>query len=290
MSTGYYTTGGTGCNRTAQVKCEQGYYCSGGKKSVCDVGSYSLPAGGESLSACSGTCTAGYYCPWISASPTQVACGGPQFYCPLSSAAPRNVPVGNYSTGGLPTTMTGKSECEAGTYCTGGVSFSCAAGRYGSVRGATNATYGCSNVCPPGYYCPAGSANGTAHGCSDARQYCAQGSGAPKVTPTGYYAVRAANSTTVYSSVLQCYPGTYCFGGGKFPCLAGSYGDSFGASNPTCSAKVCCVRVIMCALISLALRSALRATTALSVPRARCQTSVAAATCFVHRARPHRRL
>ena len=79
---GYYTIGGDYRNTTrrAEVKCEPGFYCSGGVKRSCRPGVY----GGEfgmTDPNCEGYCPKG-------------------FYCPEHSVEPIECPGGSYSTGG----------------------------------------------------------------------------------------------------------------------------------------------------------------------------------------------
>jgi hypothetical protein len=240
------------------VLCQPGFYCTGGVRYMCDPGTYSLPAGGSTTQGCDGPCSAGYFCPPFSSSPTQFACGSAAVYCPSLSSAPLNVSEGYYSIGGLTAaTSTDESVCGSGYYCTAGVRFSCPPGRFGAVSGGVNLTMGCPYICPAGYYCPLASVIGTALPCGDPRNYCPSGAGAPTVTPTGYYAVAVQDGgTPIYSSVLPCAPGTYCFGGSWYPCPAGSYGNIGRISSPTCTAKVwLVVATTACVLLSMSIKS-----------------------------------
>ena len=51
------TSDTTDTTRAEERKCEPGYYCLGGLRSVCDPGSWGL--GGEVTSSCSGLCSPG---------------------------------------------------------------------------------------------------------------------------------------------------------------------------------------------------------------------------------------
>lgn len=70
VSAGYYTVGGGQGNttRTNQVRCEAGYWCSGGVKEPCPVGSFGRTRGLTSP-RCSGFCPAGFACPEASVEP-----------------------------------------------------------------------------------------------------------------------------------------------------------------------------------------------------------------------------
>lgn len=66
VRSGYYTVGGSGApsndTRTNEVKCEKGYWCAGGIKQPCPVGSYGRTKMLTSA-RCSGVCPAGFACP-----------------------------------------------------------------------------------------------------------------------------------------------------------------------------------------------------------------------------------
>jgi hypothetical protein len=85
--------------RTAQRLCPRGSYCAGGVAVACPAGVWGAGPGRESP-ACDGPCTAGYYCPPGSVSPTQHMCGNETVFCPPGSAAPTVVTTGFYSVGG----------------------------------------------------------------------------------------------------------------------------------------------------------------------------------------------
>jgi hypothetical protein len=123
----YYSTGQTSQNRTGQSLCEPGYYCLSGVRTACPGGTFGN-AQGLKTPACSGPCTAGYYCPAGSTTSTAYACGSgavhpAAYYCPSGSGSPTLVSSGYYST---PTTAattlrTGQVECAAADYCLNGV-------------------------------------------------------------------------------------------------------------------------------------------------------------------------
>ena len=57
-----------------------------------------------------------------------VACGSVDKFCPAGSGSPSDVQSGYYTTGGTVTTRSGESQCEAGTWCSGGMRTECIAG------------------------------------------------------------------------------------------------------------------------------------------------------------------
>jgi hypothetical protein len=80
--------------------CPAGYFSVAGNTTqctACAAGLYGASAGAVTAQ-CSGTCSAGSYCPLASTSPTQLACGGAGLFCPQGSAAPTAVAAGYYST------------------------------------------------------------------------------------------------------------------------------------------------------------------------------------------------
>ena len=85
VGAGNYSVGNTPVNRTAEVPCNPGQYCALGVPIDCPAGAYGSTVG-LATSACSGNCTAGYYCPAGSVRRKQEVCGiGPDpaaTYCP----------------------------------------------------------------------------------------------------------------------------------------------------------------------------------------------------------------
>jgi hypothetical protein len=147
---GYYSAGGTETTRQYIIPCPPGRFCVGGIMFNCSAGTYS--ANGSSTSACDGLCTAGYYCPIKSTSPTQVPCPAGRFgvpgmasslcagscnagyfcpsastspyqymcgadtvYCPRGSGAPLSVQHNYYSTGGDKFTRMSQALCNTST-------------------------------------------------------------------------------------------------------------------------------------------------------------------------------
>lgn len=147
---GYYSEGGTETTRQYITACSPGMYCVGGIQFSCPAGRYSIngsstpdcdglcsagyycptastsptqkscPAGrfgtpGMTSSTCAGACNAGFYCPTRSTSPYQYMCLGDTLYCPRGSGAPQSVATGYYSTGGTALTRTSQALCNVST-------------------------------------------------------------------------------------------------------------------------------------------------------------------------------
>ncbi|CAM9593374.1 unnamed protein product, partial [Ascophyllum nodosum] len=88
----------------AQVLCEPGYFCDGGRKEPCPPGTFLWQYGESSRNSCT-PCKAGYYFPLQANSgpsivSTPLECGNPGLFCPAGSVEPKTVGVGFYSVGG----------------------------------------------------------------------------------------------------------------------------------------------------------------------------------------------
>ena len=229
----------------------------------CPAGTYGATTG-QSTSACSGQCSAGYYCAPGSTSPTQNQCPA-GYYCtagtgnPSSSNPPKICLAGTYSSPGAAvcsscaTTPAGRYcpigstnatgvLCPAGSYCPGGASppVQCAGGTYSSA-GATRCT-SCSigyysaaagSSCTPctapwGRYCPEGSTSANGSPCVPG-SFCPGLSSAPIQCAPGEYS--AANG----QSCQACSAGSYSSAGASqcTPCAAGTYNPIKGASQCT---------------------------------------------------------
>ncbi|KAE9046246.1 hypothetical protein PR003_g1884 [Phytophthora rubi] len=145
----------------------------------------------------------------------------------------------------------------------------CPAGTYGDVEGLISSACSstCSSVsgviscipspCPAGYYCPL--ATTVPLECGSTSIFCPKGSPVPTTATTGYHTTwKAYSGTSVtgeqlelqyvegYSLAIQnqttrsdqhiCEKGSYCSGGVKKLCLAGTYGGSEGLSTVACTA------------------------------------------------------
>jgi len=93
--------------------CKAGYYCPEMSISAtqipCPAGRYGFP--GSVDANCTGTCQAGHFCPLGSASATQNECGDDHLYCPTGSGIPIPVSPGYFSTGGTSTTRVAQVLC-----------------------------------------------------------------------------------------------------------------------------------------------------------------------------------
>jgi len=190
-------------------------------------------------------CSAGYYCPPHSTSPTEKECGGSNLYCPPGTSLPFTVNVGYYSVGILskPGLMqddndknirSAQVQCEKGYWCSNGVRYRCPKGYYGGDIGMT--TSYCSGSCFPGYICDEASNSPIQRTCglngNDASVYCPVGSYIPTKVPDGYYSV--GDSLTTRSSVVICEPGYYCVDGIKRSCPAGRFSSVSGSKSSDC--------------------------------------------------------
>ena len=88
--------------------CGPGYWCAEGVRDTCPAGQYG-GTNGLQTAACSGLCTAGFYCPAASSKATAKECGGfavangesaenaAKYFCPPGSATPTVVRDGYYT-------------------------------------------------------------------------------------------------------------------------------------------------------------------------------------------------
>ena len=207
--------------RDSQAICEPGYYCIKGLRAPCAPGRYG-DAKGLTKPSCSGLCAPGYLCALASTSAKQLLCStGPGEYCPLGSYQSLPVPSGYYSVNGTLTSRSAIVPCSPGTYCVGGVTRKCPAGRYSAqgsdselcdglcdsgyyclegslspkaapcpagrygTKGMPNAL--CKGECIAGYYCPETSTRPYEYECGDEYHYCPAGSAAPLAVDSGSY-------------------------------------------------------------------------------------------------------
>lgn len=232
VSTGYYSIGLSGSSdadsmliRVAQVICPKGYYCEEGLLSICPVGRFGNSEG-LTNSNCSGLCPEGWICKLGTTSPHSYPClADPKIFCPQGSSHSFKTFQGYYAIQSHVQEGGGygdQSPCPTGTYCSGGIRYSCPAGRYGSR--AQEYQQNCTGVCRPGYYCPEESRSATAIACGDASVYCPEGSPAPIPVSEGFYSAGSAmehpfwsNATGLESHLVihrssqnLCEPGYYC--------------------------------------------------------------------------------
>ncbi|KAF0738163.1 hypothetical protein Ae201684_006141 [Aphanomyces euteiches] len=272
---GFYSTRGTSTTREAIALCDAGSYCIDGNiypcpegtfgavpglataacSDVCTPGHYcpegtsvprACPEGtfgevtGLSTPSCSGRCPEGFYCPAGTFSPQP--CSTTQF-CPPGSPSPQTIPPGFYLSKAIEALGfdLNLQLCPPGSYCIHGQIFACPLGRYGNESGLALST--CSGVCPQGHYCPVG----TVHPVSDSPQvsliffqvecvnpatYCPAEASAPVAVTAGFYTLPKDGPR---SKQLQCEPGTYCVHGIQAPCPSGTFGNTSGLTDASCS-------------------------------------------------------
>jgi len=260
VTPGYYSELGTATTRQKQTICPAGSYCSSGVKSLCSPGQYTdilgqtscsncacgrYGTGGSTTSACTGQCSADYYCPEGSTSSTQNSCSsgytsaagscasGNCVTCPAgqyssngncydcgdnnhySSAGAvgscTEVSSGYYSELGTATTRQKQTICPAGSYCSSGVRNLADCGYYTSSNGAIN-----QSACAAGYCTTTGNTYAAANPCSP-----------------GYYCTAGSCSSTQNA----CTVGHYCptGSGSETCCPAGTWGASAYLSSSSCS-------------------------------------------------------
>ena len=127
--------------------------------------------------------------------------------------------------------------CPKGFFCPVGTakpSQKCAPGRYGDVSGSKNSR--CSGPCSPGFFCPSGSTNSRERQCGNVTLYCPQGAGGPLQVSLGYYTVGGGSRTRTGQQV--CERGHYCSAGMKYPCPAGTFGNTTGTAAVLSSKRV----------------------------------------------------
>ena len=180
-------------------------------------------------------CEEGYYCPLGSSSKKQHECGSSAVYCPRGSNTTTPVSVGYYTIGGTSNmTRTSQLKCEPGFFCVDGVKHHCPPGSYGAKGGLTNSN--CSGLCAIGHYCPLGSARRGEKMCGSPDKYCPKGQPLPLNVSDGHFTVNRNQERR--SDEKICPKGSYCVGGIKRACPAGSFWGRRGLSSPSCSGIV----------------------------------------------------
>lgn len=137
--------------------------------------------------------------------------------------------------------------CSKGYYCPeGSISdreIPCPGGTYGSSVGLGSSE--CSGKCSPGYYCPDASISSKQYECGPVKYYCPEGSASAILASEGYYTttlhtyeddnIEDPKLDNFHSVQYPCDEGYYCIDGEKFPCPAGTYGNTKSLTNDTCS-------------------------------------------------------
>ena len=196
---GTYTSSAT--TKTSCTPAAAGYYVSGTEatsQTACPAGTYGSTTGLTS-SACSGKCTAGYYCPAASTSATQNECTAGN-YCPAGAGAETSC-----ATVGGKLYVNSAAKSDAATDCY----ISLASKVYLASATSTSTT-----TCTAGYYCPGGnfyySSSATNQGRSSCTGTTYSGSGAASCSdcPSGYTANTESNKTAASQCQISCAAGT----------------------------------------------------------------------------------
>ena len=273
---GFYCPGG---GTIDPLVCPAGHYCqaeTGGTPQRCPIGTFNPNTGlsreaecndctpgsfcdSPGLSAVSGLCEAGYYCPAgsISSTPSSNICPAGS-YCPAGSGFPIECPPGTFSSATGLESFTECETCTGGQYCEGSgrstPSGDCAA-RYFCISGSDSARPAngteFNGPCPVGHFCPpatthpiqcpAGSYNPIEKQeaclpCPD-RYFCPLGSSnfTANPCPTGHYCPTETESNTQFPCPLGTYnPFTESRSvSACLPCSAGDYCGSEGLEMPS---------------------------------------------------------
>ena len=134
--------------------------------------------------------------------------------------------------------------------------YSCPEGTYGDKIGASDVS-DC-KPCTPGYYCPSHpgppSTLDTKVQCGEVHIYCPKGSSKPLSVDLGFYSIDAEltqdlNTSHIRTDQVECELGFYCQNGIRYPCRAGTYGESLGLASEDCSGL--CPRGSFCPVNSI---------------------------------------
>lgn len=225
-------------------ECPAGSYCP--EQSVepirCPGGVFGDRVGLKA-STCAGQCREGFFCPPGSISATQHPCGTGTF-CPPGSERPSHADAGAYVINGDSREAKTQLQCPRGSFCRGsdGVAVLCPGGTYGDVEGLKAST--CAGQCLEGFFCPRGSTSATQNECGGPQVYCPRGSSKPQPVSTGLYSIGSRSLATqdqkpddaaTRFAQRRCEPGHFCINGERFPCPAGTFGDTFGLTSSTCA-------------------------------------------------------
>eukprot|EP01029_Cantina_marsupialis_P013730 TRINITY_DN303_c0_g1_i2.p1 TRINITY_DN303_c0_g1~~TRINITY_DN303_c0_g1_i2.p1 ORF type:complete len:805 (-),score=180.21 TRINITY_DN303_c0_g1_i2:1071-3212(-) len=227
---GFYSIGSSAKTAFKVEKCEEGYFCKDGIRSMCPFGTFGNTKG-LMTETCSGSCPKGYYCPLGTIIPLEC---GDEFYCPEGSRYPQRIWL-NYDgiDGDYETELANQEKCKLGHYCIDGNIYKCPSGTFGDVD--TLIDESCSGQCAPGYYCPEGSISSTQVECGGDNVFCPTGSSAPTSVKDGYFSL-GGSSTTKFAEEI-CNKGHYCQNGVMKKCVPGHYGSSFGNTEPVCDGE-----------------------------------------------------
>lgn len=262
---GWYCPEGSASRQ--EVVCPVGHHCVSGSAlpTPCDNGTFGPTEGLRNQSECS-PCTAGFFCNKTGLSAVSGSCS-PGYYCPPGQASPTPnahvCPLGHFCVGGKGSPeicprgqfqnllqQISCKQCSAGFYCDNSAGpignltgRQCVAGHYCLVGTGTATQYPCplgtflnttgassqsqciscepkmactrtglaapNTPCMAGYYCSGGNnASNPAHAECPIGNYCPEGSATPIPCPAGTIAPNTRN--TNITDCKQCPPGNYC--------------------------------------------------------------------------------
>ena len=171
---------------------------------------------GHDDARCSGPCALGHYCPASSTVANQIQC-----------------PAGRYGN------VTGLRTSECSLQCKGANDVGevvCNVHGVSAFPRSYLCLAGDAALCEEGYYCPLGSISSTQNECGGSAYYCPRGSSIRTPVSVGYYTTPIGPTrATNRSSQLECPRGSYCIGGIRTLCPAGTYGATTGLFTSACS-------------------------------------------------------
>jgi hypothetical protein len=220
---------GSGSTSSTLTDCPAGRVCSGGAvfggEPICPAGTYSSRTKLVATSECT-PCPAGSYCVGGMSSISGPCQAG--YYCPVNTGTATSYPClpGTYSTATNLVDSSQCTDCPAGSFCVGGLSFpvDCPPGTYSPLTNTASSDPSSLSqhclTCPAGYSCTQGTVSPVECGVGTYSSVNAQ-SCAP--CPAGYY---CGSNTTSMTSLFSggglwsnaadlagaCFNGTYCSG------------------------------------------------------------------------------
>uniref|UniRef100_A0A0G4HJ42 Tyrosine-protein kinase ephrin type A/B receptor-like domain-containing protein n=1 Tax=Chromera velia CCMP2878 TaxID=1169474 RepID=A0A0G4HJ42_9ALVE len=255
---GYYCPAGT--STSTSNPCTAGHYCPLGSSTpvACPPGTFLASTQNDALADCT-TCTGGSYCESSGLTAVTGPCSA-GFYCPAGSSAFRPsgsiCPAGSSCSAGVASPsgcssgnyqpLTGQSSCDAcpaGRYCNSTDALSCETGKY--CTGSN--TQASQSDCATGTFndIVGRSASSECQSCLPGTYCGSTGLSAPTGDCTaGYYCTGGTTSATPSSNGGQCTTGTYCPTGSPeaVVCPAGYYCSGSGRTTPNakCTAGYFC--------------------------------------------------
>jgi hypothetical protein len=213
---GFFCTAGS--STATQNLCSSGTYCPRGsfQTTTCPVRAFCASDGLANYTLC----TPGYFCNATGLSAVSGACEAGA-YCPLASLVPVHCPAGAFCASAA---MSVPTPCIPGSYC------------------ATAALTAGTGACVSGQYCPAAStaaaacAAGSVCANSSIQVTCSGGQHCPAATTAAAPCPAGSFCATPASALAACAQGYYCPAGStsatQVVCLAGAFHCPAGSSVP----------------------------------------------------------